>query len=483
MARRLTIAIAALACSAATGCADRTPRAAAVEVVSGGDGHPATLKASDAGRADSPALASATNAFAVDLYHQLRARAGERGLAFSPLGLSTTLALMAQGAGGSTARQIDGALHLPFGRERVGPAYASLLLELGTDPPRKPLPEEVARTLAHHRPILRIANAVWVDRGYPVLGSFTVALADSFGAEVHPLDLRDRVGAARRINTWVRDRTGGLIPAVGDDPLRQLARVALTNAVYFKGGWSEEFNKAETQDFPYFVAPDRTTPVPMMSHIDYHARYGEDEGLQILERPYQLGRFGMVVLLPRAKDGLPAVEAALTPASLGRWLGRLESCTQAIVALPRFEVEAAEALRPALAGLGITDAFDERRADLSGIAGAGRGLFLSAALHAARVKVDEEGTEAASVNLTISSDSDDLPPQPPVFRADHPFLFLIRDRQTGVVLFFGRVTDPRHEPAAPSPDVIESKTSPSAPPPQRHGKARPAFAKDSPRRT
>jgi serpin B len=213
----------------------------------------------------------------------------------------------------------------------------------------------------------------------------------------------------------------------------------LANAIYFRGDWARQFEKSATQDQPFHVTGARTVTTPLMFGkvpAGYAAR--ADGALKVLELPYKGDEVSMLVLLPDAPDGLPALEAALTADTYRAWTTDLAR-RDVLVYLPRFSVESRFALAPTLGAMGMPLAFTDR-ADFSGMDGK-RDLFISAVVHKARVDVDERGTEAAAatgvvVGMTAARE------EPPAFRADHPFLFVIRHNPTGAILFLGRVVDP-----------------------------------------
>jgi serpin B len=212
----------------------------------------------------------------------------------------------------------------------------------------------------------------------------------------------------------------------------------LTNAIYFKGLWYSPFKKKATRDEPFKTAADSSVKVPMMQQkAKFNCMQGDD--FQALELPYRGKELSMVVFLPDKVDGLTVFEKKLTEAQVKQWLGRMRS-EEVQVALPRFKMTAEFNLNETLKSLGMRQAFVDGGADFSGISGSGRNLFIEAVVHKAFVDVNEEGTEAAAatgVSIALSS-----LPQTRIFRADHPFVFLIRDNRSGGILFMGRMTRP-----------------------------------------
>ncbi len=216
-------------------------------------------------------------------------------------------------------------------------------------------------------------------------------------------------------------------------------RLVLTNAIYFKGNWQLQFKKEQTRNEPFKLGGDKTVSAPLM-HQQARFGYFDAPDFQLLEMPYSGNDLSMVVLLPKKLDGLASLEKGLTAGNLGAWLkGAREQKVR--VTLPRFRLTAEFELSKALAGLGMPSAFSQS-ADFTGMGGSPGELSLSAVIHKAFVDVNEEGTEAAAATATVVR-AHSLGPVVPVFRADHPFVFLIRDRRSDSVLFLGRLTTPQ----------------------------------------
>jgi serpin B len=288
---------------------------------------------------------------------------------------------------------------------------------------------------------LGIANGLWAQKDHPFLPAFLDVAKQKYEANLKQVDFRTRTETARMgINDWVSHQTKGKITdLIKSGALDQMTRLVLANAIYFKGRWAREFDKHNTTNAPFSVSPTRKPPVPMMN-LTADVKYAEVEGLQLLELPYAGGDLAMLVLLPRETDGLKSMEELLNEQALGRWLA--QSREQKVnVLLPKFKLTAQFSLGKTLADMGMTDAFSPR-ADFSGMDGE-RDLLISAVVHKAFVDVNEEGTVAAAATGTVMRSMAVIRPLPlPTFRADHPFLFLIRDTHSGSILFLGRVVDP-----------------------------------------
>ncbi len=384
-------------------------------------------------------VVEANNAFAVDLYRRLAAEKKREGenLFLSPYSVSTALAMTSTGARGETARQMERVLRFEQIRERVHADLRDLQQELNAGK------EKLGGELV-------VANALWGQRGYGFLPEFLTLTREHYGAALRGVDFGAPGAARRTINDWVkeetRERIKDLIPP---GVLSADTRLVLTNAVYMKAAWELPFEKEFTEEAPFHVTRRKTVDVPMMRQTEYF-RYLEGDGFQALELTYEEGRLAMVIFLPRKIDGLARLERGLGVGNLGKWLKAMEG-RGVEVYLPRFTFVSEFSLAGTLGAMGMPDAFVLGRADFSGMNGRKppdpESLFIGAVRHKAWVEVDEAGTEAAaatSVEVWASEGEDDTTEYepPPVFRADHPFLFLIRERETGTILFLGRVVSP-----------------------------------------
>jgi len=241
--------------------------------------------------------------------------------------------------------------------------------------------------------------------------------------------------AVKTINVWIEDNTGGkiqeILPPGSTDASTALV---IASAVYFKGVWENTFDKNRTKkDGSFWVTPDMEVPVPMMYIKDRFA-HAETDTRQILEMPHVGDRISVLVLLPNEGGGIGALEESLSAGSL-EWRGNLER-KKSEALFPRFSLYVSYDLKDDLSGMGVTSVFDADRADLSRIAEEGP-LYVSDAIHKAFINVSEGGTEAGATTIIHAAGS-----APPVFRADHPFIFVIQDRDAGSILFMGRLSDP-----------------------------------------
>ena len=383
------------------------------------------------------ALADGSTAFACDLYKAVGGK--DANLFFSPYSVLTAMSMGRAGAVGETAAQMDAVLHLPkFSATDAVQALVSamgkarMIVEMGEDGARKPVP---AYELA-------IANALWSQQGWKFKDVFRTVIKEVYESEFGELDFKaDPEGARKAINAWVEEKTRekikDIVPAGLPTPD---TRMVLANAIYFKAAWQEPFTESNTADGPFTVKPG-TDVVAKMMKTTRNYPYGETEDAQVVEIPYKGGDTSMVIVLPKAKDGLEALTKDLSATRLQGWIGALAGRKVALQ-MPKFTFTTPLALGEVLQGLGMKDAFDSAKADFKGITDE-KPLFIGAVLHKAFVAVDEKGTEAAAATVVMMRAGSAPRPQEPVaFTADHPFLFLIRHRATGAILFMGHLVNP-----------------------------------------
>jgi serpin B len=381
-------------------------------------------------KAELSAVVEGGNHFAFDLYGRLRADDGN--LFFSPASISTALAMTLAGASGNTAVEMAKTLHVQMPKEQLDEAMRDLLASWKSSDKKAGFQ-------------LQVANRLWAQAGDQFLPAFLAVTRDDYGAELARLDFLTQAEQARQtINKWVEDQTEkkitDLIPSAA---LLKAARLVLTNAIYFKGNWSDSFDKSRTKDEDFHVSADRTIKAPLMT-TRHRFRYAAADGLQFLELPYGDRSLSLIVILPEKVGGLAEIEGKLTLDNWRQWTDRLQP-QEVIVYLPRFKTTSQFELGQLLQSMGMVSAFVPHSADFSGMTGT-RNLYISAVLHKAFVDVNEEGTEAAAATAVIMMRASARPLQPtkpPVFRADHPFVFAIRDNRNGAILFLGRVADPK----------------------------------------
>ncbi len=376
---------------------------------------------------DEAAVVNANTQFGFDLYARLRVRDGNA--CFSPYSISSVLAMTYPGARGATATQMAGTLRFPFEGDRLHRAFAQVT-------------RDVNGAGSKGRAELAVANSLWTQTGLPMLPDFLQTVKTRYGASVTPVDFMRAPERARiTINGWVeqqtRDRIKDLLP---EGTIHKDTRLVLTNAIYFKGTWKSAFPESATRKDTFVLSTGRPVPdVPLMNQQG-RFRYLDGVTFQVLELPYDADEQSMFVFLPKRADGLSDFERMLTAARMSDWVGRMAP-HDVHVTLPRFKVTATFSLKDALTDMGMRLAFSPD-ADFSGITTAGP-LSIDAVVHKAYVDVYEKGTEAAAASAATVRTLSLGGPEPVVFRADHPFFFVIRDNHTGSLLFAGRVVDPQ----------------------------------------
>ena len=371
-------------------------------------------------------LVDANTAFALQLYGKLRSTEGN--LALSPYSISSALAMTYAEARGDTARQMKQTLHFDQSKTGLHELFGRL---------------DATLKAAQGSNELSIANSLWPQEKYPFREEFLNLLNKDYAATITPLNYEREAEPARvTINQWMDDKTRHKIAElIGPGVLDALTRMVLVNAIYFKGTWATPFPESTTQPDKFYAQPDTTITVPFM-HKRGQFRYAENDQLQMLALPYIGQQLEMVVLLPRSRDGIGSLESSLTPASLAAWTSGMRN-QQVDVALPKFKMFSGFSLAQALKAMGLNDAFDPDRVDFSGMDGRAHWLYVSAVLHKAYIEVNEKGTEAAAATgVAFAPTGRRIEERPREFRADHPFLFLIRDSATGSILFMGRVLKP-----------------------------------------
>ncbi|MDD5382816.1 MAG: serpin family protein [Candidatus Margulisbacteria bacterium] len=365
------------------------------------------------------------NSFSFNLYQELKDEPGN--LFFSPYGVYTALSMAYAGASGETARQMAGTLNLGPSADKDHQELGRLINQLNT-------PKESYKLTA--------ANALWGQRGYKFLKPFLSILKDRYRSELNQADfMRNPEESRKTINRWVEKQTDKkikdlLVPA----SVNKLTRLILINAIYFKAAWHEKFEKEATRDEAFYLSSDEKTIVPMMKQTE-EFEYYENAKLQMLQLPYKHYDLAMLIILPKERAGLASLEQNLKSEELNRWLKELER-KEVIISLPRFKTTSTFSLQDILPVMGMKDAFSVDNADFSGMTGK-RDIFISDVIHKAYVDVNEDGTEAAAATAVLMAESmAPRPEEPKVFKADHPFIFLIRDNNSGTILFFGRIVNP-----------------------------------------
>ena len=370
-------------------------------------------------------LTAASSRFAFKLYDQLRKQSTNKNTFVSPASVMLALAMTYNGADGTTRDGMSRALEIEgMSLEDVNRSFSDLNSALASTDPKVQL---------------KIANSLWVRNGFALNPTFVERTKEHYAAEISSLNFSDPT-AAQTINSWVSKNTEGKIEKIiaqtnPDDIL------FLINAIYFKGQWQSEFKKKDTKPDMFTPVGGEQKRVSMMSRSGSFLYY-KGRGFQSVALPYGKGNVSMFVFLPDEMRSLKEFERDLTPENWDGWMRSFRSAPGNLM-LPRFKVEWESTLNGALQALGMEEAFDSQRANFSQMAqpNSGNTLFISDVRHKAICEVNEEGTVAAaatSVTMGVTS----APPPPFSMKVDRPFFFVIRDNQTGVILFMGSVINP-----------------------------------------
>jgi len=378
---------------------------------------------------DQALVVEGNSAFAFDLYQALREQDGN--LFYSPHSISVALAMTYAGARGQTAEQMAATLQFLLEQERLHPAFNWLDAELASR-------GEGAQGKDDEGFRLNIVNAIWGQKDYGFLTTFLDILAENYGAGLRILDFANETEKSRlAINDWVSDQTEERIEdLIPEGVITSLTRLVLTNAIYFNAAWEYPFDEDVTTEGDFYLLDSGQVSVPMMKQTESFG-YTEGEGYQGVELRYDGGELSMVILLPEAGN-FQAFEEGLQADQVSDIISGLQPGGVALT-MPKFEFDSEFSLTDTLAEMGMPIAFSGA-ADFSGMTGS-PDLFISEVIHKAFVSLDEAGTEAAAATAVIMDESA-TPGEPTEVTIDRPFIFLIRDIETGAILFVGRVMNP-----------------------------------------
>ncbi len=371
-------------------------------------------------------LAESSNQFAIDLFRKIHP--GSDNVVFSPYSVSTVMAMCYSGAAGETARQMSEVLYFP-------PAGQ-------LEPASRDLRQGILSSDTLEGTEISLANAIWAQRDFDFLPQYLENITRWYDAPLTKMDfilLAEREQSRQKINQWVEEKTRLRIKdLIGPGILNENTRMVLTNAIYFNGKWKWTFDEQSTVPSLFHVGSSETRMVPFMN-MTRTLPYYEDNEIQAIRLPYRDDRLSLTILLPRQADGWEMVSRVLDLDRLNRVDSQLKF-TEVWISLPRFTLELKMNLRRELSSMGMDLAFG-RYADFSGMTGE-KNLFIDEVIHKAFIEVSERGTEAAAATAAIMSLKSALREEPVRFNADHPFLYYIRDEQTGCIIFFGRLVIP-----------------------------------------
>jgi len=367
------------------------------------------------------------NDFGFDLYQELREEKGN--LFFSPYSISAALAMTYAGARGQTEKEMAQVLHFSLEQNSLHFSFSKLQSHLNT-----------IQNKGYIK--LSIANSLWAQESYRFLDTFFDLNKNYYGAGLNFVDFARQTETARKtINVWVEKETQEKIKElIKKGMLTPLTTLVLCNAIYFKGDWLSQFDKAKTMDADFYISSDKTIKVSMMSKKS-EFKFKDFGNFSAIELPYEGNDLSMIVFLPKETDGLVELEKNLTNDNVKNWIDKLFNSyeSEILVSLPKFKTTCEFALSETLSDMGMPSAFSLPPADFSGMTGR-KDLFISKVIHKAFVDVNEEGTEAAAATDVVMEQL--AVSKPLTFRADHPFVFVIRENKTESILFIGRIVDP-----------------------------------------
>ncbi|KAM9094573.1 leukocyte elastase inhibitor [Sarcophilus harrisii] len=376
-------------------------------------------------------LSAANSHFALDLYKTLNEVHPEENIIYSPVGITTALAMIFLGARGKTATELSKVLHF----DEVDQVHSRF----------QTLNSSINKRGTSH--ILRLVNRLFGENSYEFLSEFLNSLQKLYGAELATVDFHHASEDARKeINQWVKEQTEGKISELlTSGTVDNLTKLVLVNAVYFKGNWEEKFDEALTTDAPFRLNKREKKTVKMMyQKKKLPFAYIEALKCRVLELPYKGKELSLIILLPDDIEddstGLKQIENQLTMDNLKEWTHpKNMGIIDVHVRLPKFKMESTYNLNSDLARMGLYSLFTSGKADLSGMSG-NKDIFISKIVHKSFMEVNEEGTEAAAATAGIATFAMLAPEEE--FNADHPFLFFILHKPTENILFLGRFSSP-----------------------------------------
>lgn len=372
-------------------------------------------------------IVQANNEFAFELYSEFSKENEDENIFFSPYSILVALTMTYEGAKGKTAEEMQMVLHIPEDADVRRPNFARIYNQINK---------------ADKEYALSTANALWAQRDFALLKEYINAIEKYYGGKVTNLDIAGATEESRKIiNKWVEDHTNQKIKdLIPQGALSADSRLVLTNAIYFKGTWVVQFDEDVTHDEDFRTGTGDIVKVPMMriTGPDARFKYAETDDIQILQLDYEGDDLAMFLILPKEKE-LSDIEESIDPDALSAWQGMIHE-QKVDIFIPKFKFTTKYFMVKTLSRMGMPKAFTTS-ADFSGMTG-GKDLFISNVIHQAFVEVNEEGTEAAAATGVLMEVTS-ARPMKTVFRADHPFIFIIQETETGNILFMGRVSDPR----------------------------------------
>lgn len=385
------------------------------------------LKLIEVKNINTDSIVEANNQFAFDYYLKIKDKESDN-IFFSPFSISSAIAMTYEGAKGQTSQEIQNVFHFPKDITTIRKQYAQIFNNLNKK---------------NKKYQLNIANALWAQKDYKFSKEYFDLIERYYSGNVTNLDFITKPEKSRTtINNWVEDKTNNKIKnLIPSGSINDSTRLILTNAIYFKGNWLDQFDKDLTTDENFYIEKNNTIITKMMQRTDGKFNYYENNDIQILEIPYSEKELSMIIILPKNKD-LKSLEKSISTENLQEWKSNLVE-QKVDIFIPRFKFETKYLIADDLKQMGMPISFTDN-ADFSGMTGK-KDLKISEVIHQAFVEVNEEGTEAAAATAVVIMEFTSIE-QPahklPIFRADHPFIFLIQENSTENILFMGRVVNP-----------------------------------------
>jgi len=369
-------------------------------------------------------IIAADNQFGFELFQKANASLDEpKNTMISPMSVSLALAMVYNGTAGNTKKQMEDMLHKSnLSPEDINQSYKDLVTALQSHDPKVEL---------------SISNAIFYRNSFSVKNDFITTNQNYYQAEVSGLDFSKSTETLNKVNGWVNTKTKGKIDKIIEE-VKPEDIMYLLNAIYFNGEWKYSFDTKETADRPFTKEDNTTVQVSTMT-IEKPFNYYSNPNFEMLEMPYGSGKYSMLIFLPETDKKVDNLISMMTPDNVDNWISKISEQKKEVF-LPKFEFKFDNSLKDELAALGMTDAFNDATANLTGISEAAK-LAISEVMHKSYIKVDERGTEAAAVTgITVGVTS---MPIDNSFRVDHPFVFAIREKDTKAILFIGKVMDPK----------------------------------------
>jgi serine protease inhibitor len=369
-------------------------------------------------------IIAADNQFGFELFKKVNASLSEpTNTMISPLSVSLALAMVYNGTAGNTKTQMEQMLHKA---------------NLTPDDLNQSYKDLVAALISHDPKVeLSISNAIFYRNSFSIKNDFITTNQNFYQAQVSGLDFTKTTETLNTINGWVNTKTNGKIDKI-IDKVKPEDIMYLLNAIYFNGEWKYSFDTKETANLTFTKEDKTTVQAPTMT-IEKPFNYYSQSDFELLEMPYGSGKYSMFIFLPESGKTTDDVISLLNPGNVSDWIQKMTKQNKEVF-LPKFEFKFDNSLKDDLASLGMTDAFDEMKANLSGISDAAK-LVISEVMHKTYIKVDERGTEAAAVTGIMVGTTAIGPDNS--FRVDHPFIFAIREKDTNAILFIGKVMNPK----------------------------------------